>query len=43
MLHTDDMHVIHTCAAGLDVRKIQITATVRRARPDIGEVTTPTA
>lgn len=33
-LHTDTLHVIHACAAGLDVHKMQITATVRLARPD---------
>ena len=33
MTHTDTMHVIHARAAGLDVHKMQITATVRRARP----------
>ena len=33
MVHTDTMHVIHARAAGLDVHKMQITATVRRARP----------
>jgi len=33
MVHTDTMHVIHARAAGLDVHKMEITATVRRARP----------
>ena len=33
MVHTDSMHVIHARAAGLDVHKMQITATVRLARP----------
>ena len=28
-IHTDTLHVIHTRAAGLDVHKMQITATVR--------------
>ena len=32
MAHNDTMHVIHPCAAGLDVHKMQITATVRLAR-----------
>ena len=32
MVHTDTMHVIHVRAAGLDVHKMQITATVRLAR-----------
>ena len=32
MPHADTMHVIHPCAAGLDVHKMQITATVRLAR-----------
>ena len=26
----DDLHVVHACAAGLDIHKMQITATVRR-------------
>ena len=30
---TDSMHVIHLCAAGLDVHKMQITASVRLAQP----------
>ena len=29
----DSMHVVHPCAAGLDVHKMQVTATVRLARP----------
>ena len=29
----DTLNVLHACAAGLDVHKMQITATVRRARP----------
>ena len=33
MVHTDTMHVIHVRAAGLDVHKMRITATVRLARP----------
>ena len=33
MVLTDTMHVIHRRAAGLDVHKMQITATVRLARP----------
>ncbi|MDE0122283.1 MAG: transposase [bacterium] len=33
MVHTDTMHVIHARAVGLDVHKMEITATVRRARP----------
>jgi len=33
MVRTDTMHVIHARAAGLDVHKMQITATVRVARP----------
>ena len=33
MVRTDTMHVIHQRAAGLDVHKMQITATVRVARP----------
>ncbi len=33
MVHTDTMHVIHARAAGLDVHKMQIAATVRLARP----------
>ena len=33
-VHTDTLNVIHACAAGLDVHKMQITASVRRARPD---------
>jgi len=33
MVPTDTMHVIHARAAGLDVHKMQITATVRVARP----------
>ena len=32
MVHTDTMHVVHPRAAGLDVHKMQITATVRLAR-----------
>ena len=32
IIQTDTLHVIHACAAGLDVHKMQITATVRRAR-----------
>ena len=32
-IHTDTLHVIHARAAGLDVHKMQITATVRLARP----------
>ena len=32
MVHTDTMHVIHARAAGLDVHKMEITATVRLAR-----------
>lgn len=32
MVHTDTLHVIHARAAGLDVHKMQITATVRLAR-----------
>ena len=32
-IHTDTLHVIHACAAGLDVHKMQITASVRLARP----------
>ena len=32
-IHTDTLNVIHACAAGLDVHKMQITATVRLARP----------
>ena len=34
MVKTDAMNVIHTNAAGLDVHKMQITATVRLSRPD---------
>ena len=33
MVRTDTMHVIHARAAGLDVHKMQITATVRVAHP----------
>ena len=33
MVHTDTLNVIHARAAGLDVHKMQITATVRVARP----------
>ena len=33
MPHTDAMHVLHPRAAGLDVHKMVITATVRLARP----------
>ena len=33
MVPIDTMHVIHARAAGLDVHKMQITATVRLARP----------
>ena len=33
-VHTDTLNVIHARAAGLDVHKMQITATVRLARPD---------
>ena len=29
----DTLNVVHACAAGLDVHKMQVTATVRRARP----------
>ena len=32
-IHTDTLNVIHARAAGLDVHKMQITATVRLARP----------
>ena len=32
-IHTDTLHVIHARAAGLDVHKMQITASVRLARP----------
>ena len=31
---TDRMNVIHARAAGVDVHKMQLTATVRLARPD---------
>ena len=33
-VHTDTLPVIHANAAGLDVHKMQVTATVRLARPD---------
>ena len=26
----DDLHVVHACAAGLDIHKMQFTTTVRR-------------
>ena len=26
----DNLHVVHACAAGLDIHKMQITTTVRR-------------
>ena len=32
-LKTDSLHVAHRCAAGLDVHKMQITASVRLAQP----------
>ena len=32
MIATDTLHVIHPCAAGIDVHKMQVTATVRIAR-----------
>ena len=32
-LKTDSLHVVHRCAAGLDVHKMQITASVRLAQP----------
>ena len=32
-IHTDTLHVIHARAAGLDVHKMQLTASVRLARP----------
>ena len=32
ILHSDAMNVIHDNAAGLDVHKMQVTATVRRSR-----------
>ena len=35
MVQTDTMHVIHARAAGLDVHKMQITATVRLARAGV--------
>ena len=38
-IHTDTLHVIHARAAGLDVHKMQITATVRLARPGAGAET----
>ena len=34
-IHTDTLHVIHARAAGLDVHKLQITASVRPARPGL--------
>ena len=40
-VHTDTLNVIHARAAGLDVHKMQITATVRLARPG-GEAETHT-
>lgn len=38
-IHTDTLHVIHARAAGLDVHKMQITASVRLARPGAGAET----
>ena len=38
-IHTDTLHVIHARAAGLDVHKMQITATVRLARPGVAAET----
>lgn len=32
-IHTDTLNVIHARAGGLDVHKMQITASVRLARP----------
>ena len=32
----DDLHVVHACAAGLDIHKMQITATVRRCATNTG-------
>ena len=34
---TDPLHVVHARAAGLDVHKMQITASVRLCTPGAGE------
>ena len=39
---TDKMHVVHPCAAGLDVHKMEITATVRLCSPEGGDPETET-
>ena len=39
---TDKMHVVHPRAAGLDVHKMEITATVRLCSPEGGDPETET-
>ena len=33
----DNLHVVHACAAGLDIHKMQITTTVRRCVSQTGQ------